>query len=547
MDISQACMLIENLLDRIERNPETGKYHLGVISSREKDALQSALASLRGEADETISTPTVIERVPDVQPAPALPEVILNVRAMERTQPESPEITMCLDFGTAMSKAFAIAGSSTPVELALGKRAGSSGYPVESSLFISDDGVLHFGPQAVELGTHAITLGRTRFDSPKSRLSMGKKLDINRVPLAKDKNPFEAIPMSEGEMITLYLAYLTDLAGTELSDKGYSRYCARRFARPCWDDDRNQWAEPLLRRMLAQAQILADTFTGRWLGGIPLAEAKQALIKLNELAVQPDYLLAQEGIPEPVAAASSLMLTDEAQRELFLVMDVGAGTTDFGVFLLQHNPDKEVCKVRIIPDTIKYLPQAGNRVDELLKLHVLELEGVDIASPEGRHNADFLDSTIRLHKEALLRDGTVAVPMANKSRVMVDRQAFLESPRVEALTRLLESELAAVLECVNDGYLDLMRDTHLNVVLTGGGATLPMIQRLATGVIEVRSRKIMRRAAPKVPSWVTESYPQFESQYPQLAVAIGGANPDLPELAESVADFKGLSGRTYSI
>ena len=36
-----------------------------------------------------------------------------------------------------MSKAFAIKDDMTPIELALGKRAGSSGYAVDSSLFIS--------------------------------------------------------------------------------------------------------------------------------------------------------------------------------------------------------------------------------------------------------------------------------------------------------------------------------------------------------------------------------------------------------------------------
>ncbi|MTD34256.1 hypothetical protein [Paludibacterium denitrificans] len=40
--------------------------------------------------------------------------------------------------------------------------------------------------------------------------------------------------------------------------------------------------------------------------------------------------------------------TSEAQREIFMVIDVGVSTTDFGVFLLQHNPDKEVCLTRII-------------------------------------------------------------------------------------------------------------------------------------------------------------------------------------------------------
>jgi hypothetical protein len=563
MDMTSARLLVENLLDRIELNSETGKFRLGTISSKEKFALETLLAATSGTApnvEQSLIPDTVsIEPTPPleaVDPGPkpdtsTLPElqhaeasVTLDLRALERTLAENPEVTVCLDFGTAMSKAFAIQGYSTPIELALGKRAGSSGYPVESSLFISDDGILHFGPQAVELGTAAAALGRARFDSPKARLSMGEQVDIHRAAIGKEFNPTD-IPMTEGEMITLYLGYLTDLATSELEAQGYSRYCSRRFARPCWPEDRNRWAEPLLRRMLAQAQVLADTFHDQWREGIPLAKVKQAMEKLCELAVLPDYLLG-DGIPEPVAAAASLMLTDEAQREMFLVIDVGAGTTDFGLFLLQHNPAKDICLVRIIPGTIMYLPQAGNRVDDLLKFFVLELEGIDVGSPEGEHNRTFLQSTIRLHKEALFRDGIVEVPLANSSRVVVERDTFLASSRLKAFGQLLQDNVAAVLNTVGDGFLDLMHDSHLNVVITGGGADLPMVQSLARDVIEVRGRRVMRRPTLHVPVWITEQYPQFASQYSQLAVAIGGANPELPSIGESLADFKGLRSPTYT-
>lgn len=569
MNISEARLLIESLLDRIEQDPTSGKFKLGTISSKEKHALEMLLGASPAEAataginpsSEPVEKPLVSHapsqaEVPQVTPpasnapgeneAAAVPVVVLNLNALEKTQADDPNVTVCLDFGTAMSKAFAIEGYSKPVELALGQRAGASGYPVESSLFISEDALLYFGPQAVQLGNDAAALGRSRFDSPKSRLSMGQQLDINRAPIKKEINPIDSTPVTEGELITLYLGYLTDLACSELEAHGHSRYCARRFARPCWSDDRNKWAEPLLRRMLAQAQILADTFHGQWQEGIPLALAKQAVAQLRDLPKLPDYLVAKEGIPEPVAAAASLMLTDDDQRELFLVVDVGAGTTDFGLFMLQHNPDKDICKVRILPNTIKVLEQAGNRVDDMLKFYILEHEGIDKSSPEGEHNLGYLQSTIRLYKEALFRDGQVEVPLANRSRAKVDLQAFLGSSRVVAFSSQLRTEMMEVLNAAGDGYLDLMRDGCLRVVLTGGGADLPMIQSLASGVVDVRGRRIACKAMPHVPAWINESYPQFAPQYPQLAVAIGGANPELPELAESFADFKGLRRPTYT-
>jgi hypothetical protein len=56
----------------------------------------------------------------------------------------------------------------------------------------------------------------------------------------------------------------------------------------------------------------------------------------------------------------------------------------------------------------------------------------------------------------------------------------------------------------------------------------------------------MRNPTPIVPAWIDETYPQFSPQYPQLAVAIGGAAPALPQQGESFADFKGLGAQTYA-
>lgn len=558
MDKEQILVWLEHFIERIEADQGTGKWRLhGPISSREKQALEQALLML-GAPGTTTSDPRPAPRPMDPEVAPetipaqseaqapaAAPSVTLNVRSLELVSPANPEITLCLDFGTAMSKAFAMKGYKRPIELALGKRAGAAGYAVDSSLFIADDGMLFFGPQAVSRGIDAAESGREPFDSPKARLSMGKQGDLDRINLNEKLNP-TGLPISEGEMITLFLAYLTDLATSELEALGHSRYSLRRFARPCWPEERNKWAEPLLRKMLAQAQILADTFHDRWTEGIPLAEAKAALSKVKELGAAPEYLLDQ-GIPEPVAAAASLMVNEdeEGQRELFLVVDVGAGTTDFGLFLLQNNPITGVCQVRIVPGSIEYLPQAGNRVDELLKFYVLASDGIDPASPEGRHNLAYLQSTIRMHKETLFRDGIVEVGLANHTRVIVEREAFMTSDRVKNFTKQLEGKVAAILDSVGEGYLGLMPDGVLKVVLTGGGATLPMVTRLASGVVTAHGRNILRKATPQIPSWIDEGYPQFAPQYPQLAVAIGGANPDLPIMGESFSDFKGLSGPTY--
>lgn len=562
MNRETAQALLESLLERVESDVQGGKWKLGTISTREKQALEFALHALTqaevhvdvlkampvhaaAAAASLHATVHPAAQVVMKEPAPELePEIpvrltVLNQRSLDLTEPEDRQITLCLDFGTAMSKAFAIRGNDSPVELALGKRAGSAGYPVDSSMFISDDGLLYFGPQAVQKGIDAAETGRTRFDSPKSRLSVGVPGDIMRIPVKEQINP-TSIPMSEGEMITLYLGYLTDLATSELEAQSSSRYVLRRFARPCWDSTRNEWAEQLMRKMLAQAQILADTFHDCWQDGLPLAEAKAALEKLKTLERLPDVLI-ERSVPEPVAAAASLMLGEEAQREVFLVIDVGAGTTDFGLFLLQHNPDKDVCRVHGVPGSVQYVPQAGDAVDGMLKLFILEQAGIVSTDPHyGQHVATELQSLIRMHKEALFRDGKVEVTLSNQSVVTVKLEDFENRQTVRNFTQLLEKKVSAVMQSIEgmstaskDLILDIIEKGHLNVVLTGGGAKLPMIQSLATGVIEVLGRPVLRRAARQVPAWIEETYPQFTSQYPQLAVAIGGASRDLPDMGDA--------------
>ena len=49
--------------------------------------------------------------------------------------------------------------------------------------------------------------------------------------------------------------------------------------------------------------------------------------------------LIKEGVPEPVAAAESLALRGAPLRRGFLVIDIGAGTTDFGLFIMVNRAD----------------------------------------------------------------------------------------------------------------------------------------------------------------------------------------------------------------
>lgn len=547
MDIEKAKILLESLIGRIERDAGDGNWRLvGVISPQERDALRFVLQYIG------------VELGPDVHPAaspkpieaPAfLPEVSLNTHSASLQTAEDQEVLMCIDFGTAMSKAFAIhAADEVPIDLALGTRAGytEAVYPVPSAVFISDNGRVFLGHEAIGRSLEDTTPGRERFDSPKQELSQGTMADLASVSVPTSINP-SGVPLTKEDLITLYLAYVTDLAGTELAERHHrSRHIRRRFARPCWDAERTKWAEHQLKRMLARAQILADTFTGEWSGGIDVRRVRAALNHLDAV-VAPSFLVA-EGVAEPVAAASSLVIRGEPQRRGFMVVDVGAGTTDFGMFVAVERAGLNGPRIFQVPGSIRGIRQAGDTIDRFLRATILRAHNVDLQSAYGQRLSVELNLRVRQFKERLFRDGSLKYNLADDTEGEITLEQFLEREEMARFKSALEQELRKTVESIDTTWLEgIFGKQGLMVVLTGGGSSLPMVQTLAKCTIESRGISMQCTASPQIPPWIAEGYRQFIPEYSQLAVAMGGASPTLPEMGPEIAHFGGgITAPTYT-
>ncbi len=173
MDKKTAAILLASLMERIERDQS-----IGTVSSLERKALQIALKSLdlEGElaftADPVLKptsslsvqndatngalippdtgTPIVIAEAPSAaNTATPLLNISLVLKSIERDEITDSKVLMCLDFGTAMSKAFATVFPDQYLDLELGKEAGRQGYSLPSSVFIGDDGKAYFGFEAL--------------------------------------------------------------------------------------------------------------------------------------------------------------------------------------------------------------------------------------------------------------------------------------------------------------------------------------------------------------------------------------------------------------
>lgn len=537
MDRKTAEILLESLVDRIEQDPEGGKWRLtGPISRQEKEALHVALSQLRSDQ---VSEGFVTDR----ESSTPVAKVLLDLESSKLEKPEDLDVTLCLDFGTAMSKAFAIRSpAEKPLELAVGKRASAEGsvFAVPSSLFITSSGRMYFGQSAINQSLQDDTLGRRRFDSPKQELSQGTMADLGESAVAQDINP-TSVPLSKKDLITMYLAFLTDLSSTELKERhGVSRYVLRRFARPCWNEERTAWAEQVLKEMLAAAQILADTFHNRFGEGIYVAEARQALDQLKGRTL-PSCLISN-GVAEPIAAAASRVIQGKAQRRPYMIIDVGAGTTDFGLFVVSEDPKKERAWATQVGNAIEGVRQAGDTIDSILRGEILSRHGLlrRVDDSIRKRIITDLDLRIRIHKETLFRRGKLDYTLSDDSRGTISLEEFLALETTKRFSDSLEDAFQRILDRVGINWIKLVLGPQgLTVVLTGGGARLPMVQRLTENSIRTRGIGILRSRAPGLPRWIEDDHPEFADEYPQLAVAMGGASAGLPEMMKPVMEFGG--------
>ncbi|WP_434661508.1 hypothetical protein P5W99_00860 [Paraburkholderia sp. A3BS-1L] len=563
MDEKIAYYLISSLIDRVEQGP------VGSVSEMEKEALKVALRVLTAhsstsaevakvasadvakvvkQAEEAIAEelkdepevlePEAIESPAGGKPAIEPPEleksetVELVLDALHVSAPSDPGYLLCLDFGTASSKACATNGR-RHFGLELGRAVGSEGFTLPSSIFV-DDGKVYFGFEAIDRSESMVDAGRQRLDSIKSWLSFADHVNIDTVLLSEALNP-GPIKLTQGDFLRIYLAYFTDIATTQLSilpveGASLGRLMKRRYARPCGRDAQQAaWVDTLMRRLLSEAQILADTFHGQWEGGIDIRRLKSAVEEVRKLEHRPEFLIG-DGVPEPVAVAAAAVESSENRIDAYMVVDAGAGTTDFGLFLALRNQAMDEPKVIQVASSIKGSGQAGDKIDQCLQAFIGQREGFDPKSTHGAMIEADLRRRIRVLKELLFATGSLEYTLADRTVGSFTREEFCNDLRVQSFAKLLKKGFVDALSDVNESYLDyLARDpVKLQVILTGGSSRLPMIQDLAHGVIEVKGRKISCVPVEAMPDWMEHATEAMRSVYPQLAVAIGGAEEHLP-------------------
>ena len=540
MEVFEASILLSNLINRIEEKGDDGRGTLpGAITADEITALRLALTTLQGS---TTAPPVEAKRTP-AHAEPSLEQldepsdIELNLSALAADSPAS-NVRFCLDFGTAMSKATLVRemddGSEEVDVLNLGVPGEQELIDEQmliSSIFIDQSGSIWFGRKAVDKSLQEGSDGtHQRVDSIKRRLSEDG-WDERVIPLY---NP-TAETVTYGELILAYLTFLTWAANRCLEELGYSPLLSRRFAMPCFEGQqkRREFIDRL-GKAVGDAQVLADTFGEGLTQGLALQDflrVSRALRQQNR-----EYVFVDEDVTEPMGVAGSIPSDGSSLDHLVLVVDVGAGTSDLGLYRIHVDPKESTYVAREVEQSTRVLTEAGDHLDNLLTQFVLAKAGIKPNDPNIERILGQLRLRIREYKESLFRDSTVFVALSgspNRTGVDIELEEFCDHGAVRQFGESLKIAITGILESVDDSWVDWIRahpTRRLVMVLAGGGSEMPMVRNLADEPWTVSGKEVQVQKAVSIPQWLDQ---QLEDIYPRIAVSLGGARRNL--IKETIA------------
>lgn len=433
---------------------------------------------------------------------------------------------ICIDFGTALSKASICIDPNMPLEqgvrpLPLGAVSGAEHPLLTPSVLFVDGGRLHFGPIAFEHARRSIEADRDPLLSFKTVLGAKDVAGALSAKIGPSIDPTGTF--KQRDALVLYLAYLDQLitAALALSQPqlpyGMS-FAHRRYTSPVWraggGSDRE--FESIFNEAAAVSAKLGRLFFAP--EGISIAQCKDAL---DKAAAQPGDGRLETGVFEPhAAAAASLAFTSEPTR-FVMVFDMGAGTTDIAAFEFDEtgNPPS----LDEIKEARQCSPLAGDEIDKILvDLHMRKAGGWK-STPEDERYLRALRLSARGLKANLFTTGVCSLKMGARTSV-VRAQDLGEDPRFrqfqQALAHAIAQSLSIVLQRAHD-----KRARVVDVVLAGGGARLPFLPSLVHAASQGRLGSSSVRVStlgPPSPNYDTVEA-SVANVFPQIAMSIGGA------------------------
>jgi hypothetical protein len=414
---------------------------------------------------------------------------------------------LCVDFGTSSIRAVVRdhLGGITVVPLgAVTKNRSIDGASIPSTVCVAADG------KTVSFGEHAYS--KIKGGQPLAFWSASPKLWLKQ-PHTLDGPVASDVEVTRRELLTGLLGYALFAA----SESGQWDAPADpstadiRVAHPVWPSSSRDEAQKALGQMVWLATHMASA--GDW-GETSVEVLRSWTGPEGDEESVPTYV-PQVDTVEPVAAAVELLSGDSNERRLCAVVDVGAGTTDIGIFQ-QVIPDATVpAKARMIPaGPSASVFKAGDTIDSALMSLLAR----------------------RFPREYKIHESSIKVDIRRlKEDLFVNQR--LQSFDMDLPLRSLEEsrEMEEIISEIRRGLVNCLRDAHraievwygvgvsirreITLLMAGGGAGLKILREALGHPVELSGQRYHIKVIDAVPP---QRIQMHGAGYTRLAVALGG-------------------------
>lgn len=432
---------------------------------------------------------------------------------------------LCLDFGTSsvravlrdeLEKRIVIPiGQITPVQ-------SIDGASIPSAFCIDQDlETVRFGQHAYEAILRGSNLAFS-VTSPKRWLIE---------PVLLDQKVHSKLPVTRRDVLTGLIAYalfaVTETGLWKVPDA--PELADVRVAHPVWPSEIKQDADRSLGEIVWMALNMASE--GDW--GVTTVDVLCSWTTPSDNnEFRPIQKFKSDTI-EPIAAAVELLPNTGNERRFCMVVDVGAGTTDFGIFH-QSSLERHTAKGdRIIPaGPATSVFKAGDEIDRLL-MHFMRSKNPRVFDI----NQVRIKNEIRFQKESLFKNG-----MSQLDGISVKLSDFEEAYEV----KLMAAEIRKGVErCINDAWQEIKTfvtttglDFEITVIMAGGGAGIDFLREAIHKPLLIDGTVINF-------SFFNPIQPKLNlhgAGYERMAVGLGGAKEEYEKVVHEHAKLVRIPG-----
>jgi len=430
-------------------------------------------------------------------------------------EPEFIDGIICLDFGTSSIRAALSSpdGADTRV-LKLGAVLGDrSDNFLDSNILVTQDHLVYFGYEA-QKQLSVLSCAPLIYElSPKKWLTTDLYIEAeNPIPSIDNVNYLQLL---SGLLAYAISGLVLELGIGESQLKNYEI----RISHPVWNKD--EWAikknylEFILRKSIFLYPYFAQGEHVSWLK------------KFDNESTSYIDMFSSVDIGEPIAAAIEVFHSDTNSRQICAVIDVGAGTTDFGLFSV-ITPEPNELNLELVPYRRKFksisspisINMAGDYIDEaLLDIFKLKISNLKkFTDIEIERKTRIFKNEIRDSKPSFFEDGYLMYDEIELSYEELAKSKKIEA-MVDAITRTFNNLIdIAKVEVLAQASLTIHSIKSIDLIIVGGGFQIGFIREAVPKTIKLTDKFTMKINSGSVQG--SEIYTAIDEA--RLAVCRGG-------------------------